>query len=78
MEFSIRSMKQLLKQNTEKRVSEEAAGELGDFLDDWATGVGEESVEVAAEDDRQTVRAEDIREVLRRRQDREVEHQMEL
>lgn len=76
MEFSIRSMRQILEENTEKRISDDAASELGGFLDKWAEGVGTEAVEVAEEDGRTTVRAEDIRQVLRNRKDREVEHRL--
>ena len=78
MEFSIRSMRQVFKSNTGKRVSEEASKELGEFLDNWAKEVGEEAVKVAAENDRATVRAEDIREVLRNRKDRDVEYSLDI
>lgn len=78
MEFSIRSMSQIFKSNTTKRVSEDAAKELGEFLDNWAEEVGEEAVEVAEEKGRATVRAEDIRDVLRDRKDRDVEHRLDI
>lgn len=78
MEFSIRSMRQIFKGNTSKRVSEDAAVELGEFLDVWTSDIGEEAVEVAEEDDRSTVRAEDIREVLRNRKDRDIEHSLNI
>lgn len=78
MEFSIRSMRQIFKSNTGKRVSEDAAKELGGFLDRWAEEVGEEAVEVAAEDGRSTVRAEDIRKVLRNRKERDVKHSLDI
>jgi histone H3/H4 len=78
MEFSIRSMRQIFKSNTTKRVSEDAAEELGEFLDNWAEEVGEEAAEVAEEKGRATVRAEDIRDVLRDRKDRDVEHRLDI
>ncbi|MFT4893151.1 MAG: histone H3/H4 [Candidatus Nanohaloarchaea archaeon] len=78
MEFSIRSMRQIFKSNTTKRVSEDAAKELGEFLDDWAEEVGEEADKVAQEKGRETVRAEDIREVLRNMKDRDVEHSLNV
>lgn len=78
MEFSIRSMRQVFKSNTGKRVSEDAAIELGEFLDSWATDIGEEAVEVAGKDGRSTIRAEDIREVLRNRKDRDVKYSLNL
>lgn len=78
MEFSIRSMRQIFKSNTGKRVSEDAAKELGQFLDNWAEEVGEEAVEIAAENDRATVRAEDISQVLRNRKDRDIEYSLDI
>lgn len=78
MEFSIRSMRQIFKSNTEKRVSEDAAEELGDFLDDWAEEIGSEAVEVAEDDGRSTVRAEDIKQVLRNRKDRSIEQGLSI
>lgn len=78
MEFSIRSMRQVFEDNTEKRISDDAAGELGEFLNSWADDVGSEAVDVAAEDGRSTVRAEDIRQVLRNRKRRDVEHSIDV
>jgi histone H3/H4 len=78
MEFSIRSMRQIFKGNTGKRVSEDAAEELGEFLDSLAEEIGSEAVEVAEQDNRSTVRAEDIKQVLRNRKDRSVEHNLDI
>ena len=78
MEFSIRSMRQVFKSNTTKRVSEDAAKELGDFLDEWAVDVSEKAIEVAKEDGRQTVRAEDVRQVLRNMKKRDVEQGFDI
>lgn len=71
-------MRQIFKSNTTKRVSEDAAKELGEFLDDWSEEVAEEAVEVAKEKGRSTVRAEDIRDVLRNRKDRDIEHSLDI
>lgn len=65
MEFSKASMKRMIKSQTDKRVSEDAALELGDILETFAGDVAEEAIAVAKEDDRKTVRREDIREALR-------------
>jgi histone H3/H4 len=78
MEFSIRSMRQIFKSNTGKRVSEDAAEELGEFMDEWAQEIGQQAVKIAEEDARSTVRAEDIREVLRSRKDRDVEQKLNI
>lgn len=71
-------MRQIFKNNTEKRVSEDAAEELGGFLDDWAEEIGSEAVEVAESDGRSTVRAEDIKQVLRNRKDRSIEQGLSI
>ena len=71
-------MRQIFKSNTEKRISEDAAEELGGFLDDWAEKIGSEAVEVAESDGRSTVRAEDIKQVLRNRKDRSIEQGLSI
>ena len=73
MEFSIRSMRKILERNTEKRISDDAADELGAYLDQWASEVGKQAREVSEKDGRSTVRAEDIREVLRNMKQRDVD-----
>lgn len=78
MEFSTRSMKNLIQQNTEKRVSDDAGNSLGDFLDRCGEEIAEDAIEVANEDGRKTVRAEDIREALSDRKDRTVEQSLSL
>ncbi|MBY6294004.1 histone [Nanohaloarchaea archaeon H01] len=65
MEFSISKMKEMIKSQGDKRVSEDAAEELGQILEMFAGDVAEEAIAVAREDDRKTVRAEDVREALR-------------
>lgn len=64
MEFSIAKMKELIKSQGDKRVSEESADELRDILEMFAGDIAEEAIAVAKEDGRKTVRAEDVREAL--------------
>lgn len=64
MEFSVRSMKLLLKENTSKRVSEDSAEALGEKLEEFAEQVAAGSIEEAEADQRKTVRAEDVRQAL--------------
>lgn len=65
MEFSISKMKEIIKSQGDKRVSEDSADELRKVLETFAGDVAEEAIAVAKEDGRKTVRAEDIREALR-------------
>ncbi len=65
MEFSISKMKEMIKSQGDKRVSEESAEELRTILETFAGDVAEEGIAVAREDNRKTVRAEDIRKALR-------------
>jgi histone H3/H4 len=78
MEFSIRSMKMMIQENTEKRVSEDSATALGEFLDDWSSEVAEDAAEVAEGKGRKTVRAEDIKDALKNRTSRDVTEQLDL
>lgn len=64
MEFSIPKMKEIVKNNSDKRVSKEAAEELGEVLERFAGDVSEEAKAVAKRDGRKTVRKEDVREAL--------------
>lgn len=64
MEFSISKMKELIKSQGDKRVSEDSAKELGNVLERFAGDVAEEAIAVAREDGRKTVRAEDIKQAL--------------
>ncbi|MFB6203113.1 MAG: histone [Candidatus Nanohaloarchaea archaeon] len=64
-EFSISKMKSMIKQEGEKRVSEDSAESLGNILEIFAGDVAEEAVAVAEEAGRKTVRAEDIEEALK-------------
>ncbi|WEL23577.1 histone [Candidatus Nanohalovita haloferacivicina] len=65
MEFSIYRMKQVLKGETDKRVSEEAARALGDQMDEHGIEIASRAKEYAEEAGRKTVRAVDIRKALR-------------
>lgn len=65
MEFSISKMKEMIKSQGDKRVSEDAADEMRQILEMFAGDVAEEAIAVAHEDDRKTVRREDIKEALR-------------
>ena len=65
MEFSISKMKQIIKEESNKRVSEDSAEELRSVLERFAGDVAEEAIALAEEDGRKTVRDEDIRQALR-------------
>jgi histone H3/H4 len=58
-------MKQLIKENSNKRVSEGSAEELRNVLEMYAGDIAEEALAVANDNDRKTVRKEDIKEALR-------------
>jgi len=65
MEFSTAKMKEMIKSQGDKRVSEESAERLGDILETFAGDVAEEAIAVAKEKDRKTIRAEDIKQALK-------------
>ena len=65
MEFSVSKMKEMIKNERDKRVSEDSAKKLGDLLETFAGDLAEEAVAVAEEDGRKTVRAEDVKAALR-------------
>lgn len=58
-------MKEMIKDQGDKRVSKDAAEELGDVLETFAGDVAEESVALAQDKGRKTVRAEDVKEALK-------------
>jgi histone H3/H4 len=64
MEFSVSKMKDMIKSQGDKRVSEDSAEQLADVLETFAGDVSEEAIAVADEKGRKTVRAEDVREAL--------------
>lgn len=64
MEFSIYRMKQVLKGETDKRISEGAAEALGEEMDEKGLEISQKALEIAEGKGRKTVRAEDIRDAL--------------
>jgi histone H3/H4 len=64
MEFSISKMKEIIKDQGDKRVSQDSAEELRAVLERFAGDVSEEAIALARKDGRKTVRAEDIRKAL--------------
>lgn len=78
MEFSIRSMKLIIQENTEKRVSESSAEALGEFLDGWSSDIARDAVEIAEEKGRKTVRAEDVKRAFSNRKSRDVKEHLDL
>jgi len=64
MEFSISKMKECIKQETDKRVSKDAAEELDADLQVRGNVIAEKAIEFAEADDRVTVREKDIRNAL--------------
>lgn len=64
MEFSISKMKEVMKNETDKRVSREAAEELSSDLESKGEEITVKAVKIAEDKGRVTVRAEDIREAL--------------
>lgn len=65
MEFSKAKMKEMIKNQSSKRVSEESAVKFGEVLERYAGDISEAAIAEAKESGRKTVRAEDIRESLR-------------
>lgn len=64
MEFSISKMKELIKDQGDKRASHDSAEELRSVLERFAGDIAEEAIALARKDGRKTVRAEDIRKAL--------------
>lgn len=64
MEFSVAKMKDMIKTQGDKRVSEDGAEELGQIVEMFAGDIAEEAIAVAEEKGRKTVREEDIRDAL--------------
>ena len=64
MEFSVSKMKETIKSQGDKRVSEDSAEKLADVLETFAGDVSEEAIAVAEEKGRKTVREEDVRDAL--------------
>lgn len=64
-EFSIRAIHQLIKSQTDKRVSEPSAEKLREILETYAGDIAELATQRAQRDGRDTVKAKDIRESLK-------------
>jgi histone H3/H4 len=64
MEFSTRSMHNLIVNQTSKRVSNNAANKLGEQLQEYAENIAKEATQLANEDGYQTVQQKHIREAL--------------
>lgn len=64
MEFSTLAMRKIIETQTDKRISDSAADELGEILELFAGDIAEEAIAVAEENGRKTVRAEDIKKAL--------------
>ena len=73
MEFSTRSMSILLKQETDKRVSEGASNQLGDVLEKFSEDVAKDAISLATEDGYQTVKPEHIRTALNQYKNRDIQ-----
>lgn len=63
-EFSTRSMKQLIKANTSKRISDDAADELAKLVEEYGREIAQEARAFTEMKDRKTVRAEDVQQAL--------------
>lgn len=66
-------MANLLKQETDKRVSEPAANQLGNVLDEFGGEVAEHAVSIADEDGYQTVKTKHIRTALNQYRNRDIQ-----
>ena len=64
MEFSTRSMRFLIQDQTGKRVSESAAVALGKYLEEFAESIAEEATDNMDEQGYTSVKPEDIQEAL--------------
>jgi histone H3/H4 len=64
MEFSVSKMKDMIKSQGDKRVSEDSAEELANVIETFAGDVSEEAIAIAEENGRKTVRSEDVRQAL--------------
>lgn len=64
MEFSIRKMKQVLRQHTDLRVSKDSAEEFSQDLEMHGHGVAMKAIDYAEKNGRVTVRESDIRKAI--------------
>jgi len=77
MEFSVRSMRLLIKSQCDIRVSEKAATELGEHLEKFTEEIAEDAVAVAREDGYQTVQGKHLKEALNQKFETEVKYNLE-
>lgn len=63
----------LLKQETDKQVSEAAANQLGEVLEKFSEDVAKDAISLAAEDGYQTVKPRHIRTALNQYKNREIQ-----
>lgn len=66
-EFSTRSIKKQLQNQTDKQVSKGAADSLAGELDEYGEEIAETAVQIAEDQGRITVREEDIRKAILQR-----------
>lgn len=62
-------MKEMIKSRTTKRVSDEAAKELNNDLENHGYDIGLKAKEYAEKDGRKTVRGEDIRKAIKEKEE---------
>ena len=65
MEFSIRSIHQLIRSQGDKRVGEPASKEMRETLEKIAADIAEEAITVANEEVYQTIKKKHIRKAIR-------------
>jgi histone H3/H4 len=63
----------LLKQETDKQVSEAAANQLGDVLEKFSEDVAQDAISLAAEDGYQTVKNRHIKKALNQYKNRDIQ-----
>jgi histone H3/H4 len=63
----------LLKQETDKQVSEAAANQLGDVLEKFSEDVATDAISLASEDGYQTVKPRHIRTALNQYKNRDIQ-----
>ena len=64
--FSLSTLKSVIKGETDKRVSDDSAIELGQEIERFGIEVSQRAEKIARRQGRKTVRDEDIKEALRR------------
>lgn len=62
--FSLSTLKSVVKSETDKRVSDDSAKELGQEIEGFGVEVSRKAITIAHNEGRKTVRKEDIRQAL--------------